>query len=209
MKTNTELLAEMLTLQNTMNVKVHAEWYNQGFNWYRAIWLESAEAVEQLPWKWWKHTVANTEQVQMELVDIWHFILSLSIQHGFSNEVVEYFKLSTTGEWDEKKLIGSLERLAHSAIAGQHAEIVCDFAAAMRNANLTLNQLYSMYIGKNILNMFRQDNGYKDGTYRKVWNGLEDNKHLVEVMNTLSPLTSVNYANDIYTGLTAAYAEGV
>jgi hypothetical protein len=30
-------------------------------------------------------------------------------------------------------------------------------------------------MGKNILNQFRQDHGYKEGIYIKVWNGEEDN----------------------------------
>ena len=40
---------------------------------------------------------------------------------------------------------------------------------------LDLETLYRLYVGKNILNQFRQDNGYKDDTYIKVWNGEEDN----------------------------------
>ncbi|MGA1742557.1 MAG: hypothetical protein ACO4AC_10440, partial [Pseudohongiellaceae bacterium] len=43
-------------------------------------------------------------------------------------------------------------------------------------------ELYCQYVGKNVLNFFRQDNGYKEGTYDKHWNGREDNEHLVEVM---------------------------
>ncbi|MFA6630524.1 MAG: dUTPase, partial [Sulfuricurvum sp.] len=35
--------------------------------------------------------------------------------------------------------------------------------------------LYRLYVGKNILNQFRQDHGYKEGHYIKIWNGLEDN----------------------------------
>ena len=35
--------------------------------------------------------------------------------------------------------------------------------------------LYNLYSGKNILNQFRQDNGYKEGTYTKIWDGVEDN----------------------------------
>ena len=42
-------------------------------------------------------------------------------------------------------------------------------------SGLDLNTLYKLYVGKNILNQFRQDNGYKEGTYIKVWDGEEDN----------------------------------
>ena len=40
---------------------------------------------------------------------------------------------------------------------------------------LNATQLYRLYVGKNILNQFRQDHGYKEGNYIKVWNGEEDN----------------------------------
>jgi hypothetical protein len=36
-----------------------------------------------------------------------------------------------------------------------------------------------------VLNNFRQDHGYKTGEYRKLWNGREDNEHLVEVLGLL------------------------
>ena len=35
--------------------------------------------------------------------------------------------------------------------------------------NFTFEDMYKLYIGKNVLNKFRQNNGYKDGTYLKMW----------------------------------------
>ena len=52
----------------------------------------------------------------------------------------------------------------------------------MRKLGLGFDELYSLYIGKNILNIFRQDHGYKDGTYIKVWNGKEDNVVMQEIL---------------------------
>ena len=39
-------------------------------------------------------------------------------------------------------------------------------------------------MGKNILNVFRQNNGYKDGSYIKIWNGKEDNEVMSEILNS-------------------------
>jgi hypothetical protein len=50
---------------------------------------------------------------------------------------------------------------------------------------MTTGNLYNQYIGKNVLNFFRQDNGYKEGTYIKIWDGREDNEHLVEILTRL------------------------
>ena len=46
-------------------------------------------------------------------------------------------------------------------------------------------ELFCQYVGKNVLNFFRQDHGYKEGSYDKHWHGREDNEHLVEVMTEI------------------------
>ena len=45
---------------------------------------------------------------------------------------------------------------------------------------LTFDELQKLYIGKNALNEFRQLNGYKDGTYIKIWNDKEDNTIIMQ-----------------------------
>ena len=53
--------------------------------------------------------------------------------------------------------------------------LIADFFNLVIMSGLNLDTLYKLYIGKNVLNQFRQDHGYKDGTYIKIWNGEEDN----------------------------------
>jgi hypothetical protein len=64
--------------------------------------------------------------------------------------------------------------------------------------------LYRQYVGKNVLNFFRQDHGYKEGTYKKLWNGREDNEHLVEVLNSLD-ISLSDYSDKIYASLKTRY----
>ncbi|MFL3647359.1 MAG: dUTP diphosphatase, partial [Cellvibrionales bacterium] len=70
-------LMVMLKLQNDMNSKVHPQWREQNFAWYRAIWVECAELLDHYGWKWWKQQRPDNDQIALELVDIWHFGLSL------------------------------------------------------------------------------------------------------------------------------------
>ncbi|TNF45193.1 MAG: dUTPase, partial [Epsilonproteobacteria bacterium] len=54
---------------------------------------------------------------------------------------------------------------------------------------------------KNILNQFRQDHGYKEGTYIKIWNGEEDNvtmQRVLEANEDVSP-------DELYQALEEAY----
>ncbi|HHD80434.1 MAG TPA: dUTPase, partial [Campylobacterales bacterium] len=61
--------------------------------------------------------------------------------------------------------------------------LIISFLTMSSKLNLKLSELYQLYIGKNILNKFRQDYGYKEGTYIKVWNGLEDNLVMQNILN--------------------------
>ena len=71
---------------------------------------------------------------------------------------------------------------------------------------MPFDDLYRIYVGKNVLNFFRQDHGYKDGSYKKVWQGREDNEHLVEVASSLD-ITDQSYQDKLYQGLLARYEQ--
>ena len=78
-------LSTMLELQDGMNSKVNPAWVATNNNWHRAIQVEGVEAIEHHGWKWWKKQECDLAQLRMELVDIWHFILSASIQAKLGN----------------------------------------------------------------------------------------------------------------------------
>ncbi len=46
-------------------------------------------------------------------------------------------------------------------------------------AGLTADEVTDLYLKKNHLNHVRQDQGYKEGTYEKVKDGVEDNQRFV------------------------------
>jgi hypothetical protein len=69
---------------------------------------------------------------------------------------------------------------------------------------MDFDQLYRSYVGKNVLNFFRQDHGYQDGSYIKVWEGREDNEHLVEIVNGLDS-DSAGFRDAVYQGLRGRY----
>jgi len=66
------------------------------------------------------------------------------------------------------------------------------------------DDLYRSYVGKNVLNFFRQDHGYRDGSYVKTWAGREDNEHLVDVLVGLDS-DAPDYRAAVYAGLLARY----
>lgn len=194
----------MLDLQDRMNTKVHPEWREQGFEWYRAAWIECAELMDHAGYKWWKHADPDMEQIQLEVVDIWHFGMSAMICRCHSlDELAAQIEKELSATPRESSLLEATEILAESCITTESFSISA-FLGLMAASDLSFEQLYRMYVGKNVLNFFRQDHGYKDGSYIKIWAGREDNEHLSDLLVRLDP-NQTGFADAVYRGLAEAY----
>ena len=195
----------MLALQDSMNTKVHPDWRRQGYEWYRAIWVECAELMDHYGWKWWKKQQPDWEQVKLELIDIWHFGLSdLLLQHEDVDVLARRLAEALKETYVAQDFRVALESFVQATL-NQRAFDLAAFAHLMAAADLSFDELYRGYVGKNVLNFFRQDHGYKDGTYRKVWHGREDNEHLVELMAELD-VQRPDFKDELYQGLKARYS---
>lgn len=198
-------IINMLELQDSMNSKVNADWRNAGNEWYRAIWMEASEMLEHYGWKWWKKQGPDYMQVKLEVVDIVHFALSIRLEQNLplgqtAEVIVKDFDNSMQAE-DIRKTIECLA-LVTLTDQGAHFSFI---AGIMKYLDMSFDELYEIYVGKNVLNMFRQDNGYKEGTYNKVWNGREDNEYLADIMKQLNA-DSQSFQDDIYDALGQNYA---
>ena len=200
------MLDTMAAMQDAHNTQVHPQWRQSGYEYYRAVWVECAELLDHFGWKWWKHQRPDLDQVKLELVDIWHFGMSDLIRADALNaSAIEVLDVEPVAEAEPEALRLAVEDLARETLAAQ-AFALDAFAEAMRLLPLTFDELFRLYIGKNVLNRFRQDHGYKTGTYVKTWDGREDNEHLVELLDGLErPETAVA---DLYGRLEARYPGG-
>ena len=209
-------LATMLSLQDKMNKKVNPAWLTAGYQYLRAAMIESVEGIEHHGWKWWKAQSKDLPQLQMELVDIWHFALS-AIIIDFDGDIEK--SASTIGQqlqleqttvtfdgkdydFSNQHILDNLELMAGLCAAKRFS--VPLFIKIVEQAEMSADELYRQYVGKNVLNFFRQDHGYKEGTYIKTWNGREDNEHLVDVLDTLD-INLADYSEQVYQGLQARY----
>lgn len=206
--------ATMLNLQDKMNAKVNPDWLAVKSPFLRAVVIEGAEAIEHHGWKWWKKQECDLEQLQMEMVDIWHFILSAVLIEHDGDQVaakdvvmaqIEGHSVEFDGktyEFDQLDLLNKLELLI--GLSAARRINIGIFTALLADCQMSWVDLYTQYICKNVLNFFRQDNGYKEGTYIKVWHGKEDNEHLVEIMDELDPADD-NFQTNLYDALQARY----
>jgi dimeric dUTPase (all-alpha-NTP-PPase superfamily) len=197
----------MLTMQDKMNARVHEKWVEQDFEWYRAIWIECGELIEHFGYKWWKKQDTDLEQVQLEIIDIWHFGMSALFCHG---KTIDEIASEIETELDAFVAVGLDVREATEALALHSLQSKgfspSHFWELMLASGLDFDSLYSAYVGKNVLNFFRQDNGYKGGTYTKNWQGREDNEHLVELVAGLDKDAS-DFGEQVYQALQDRYSQ--
>ena len=217
---STSQLQTMFQLQAAMNYRVDPNWTDARYPYLRAVVVEAAEAIEHHGWKWWKQQHRDLGQLQMELVDIWHFLLSeILLRNGGDEDKARLYleaayerqsptrRLQFDGQeysLEELELLDLLQALIGTAAAGR-VELGL-FAEIMSGCELDWPELYRQYVSKNVLNFFRQDHGYQEGTYNKMWNGREDNEVLVEVMATLDA-KDPSFKDSLYALLEAAYLE--
>jgi len=92
---------------------------NRKISWYRCIYMEAAEAIDSFNWKHWKsiNTDPDWDNIRVELVDIWHFIMSESIRIKDENYANKYLKLKPQGNFNAEVLIGSLEEMLNLSVA--------------------------------------------------------------------------------------------
>ena len=200
-------LYTMLTLQNQINCKIDPDWITRGRPWYRCIWIECAELMDHAGYKWWKDGKPDMAQVKLEIVDIWHFMLSQIIEQppfmgmdDFPRYIYNRFAnpLPIVAPFDPT------ETLVSVVCNYKKVPAVSEFLSLMLSVDMTFDDLFVGYIGKNVLNNFRQNNGYKDGTYHKLWGGREDNEHLVELSELLDS-NNYHFPAELYRVLELRY----
>ena len=223
-------ILQMLELQQELNDATNGLGWEDGMtkngkpiDWKRCTYLECAELIESYPWKHWKNIDARPDyaNIKIEAVDIWHFIMSQGLEDYkqgdlgsietlanninslenfslFSGEIKEHFK-------DYYEQITVVEELMRILFCGGSTEkLMAGFIDVAMQSGLNLDTLYTLYVGKNILNQFRQDHGYKEGTYIKIWNGEEDN---VTMQSILEKNENVK-PDELYNALKKAYPKG-
>jgi len=220
-------ILQMLQLQQQLNDATNGEGWEKGvtkngkiIDWKRCTYLECAELIESYPWKHWKNIDAQPDyaNIKIEAVDTWHFIMSQALEDykmknlgsiedlaknihtlsNFSNFTADITP-PTKNYYEQIEVVELLMKtLFCDESTAKLMETFIDVAVV---SGLNLDTLYKLYVGKNILNKFRQDHGYKDGSYIKIWNGEEDNVTMQRILETNENISPA----ELYEGLEKAY----
>ena len=198
-------LTEMLDMQEALEIRIDgANWREKGHDYGLCIHMECAEIIDHVGWKHWKHyPEPDWDAVAMELVDVWHFFLAHTLQtrEDPANKLMKVL-IQASQTTVEEDIVTCCLGMGYSMITSGVFPLQ-NFIIAMDHASMTPDDLYKLYVGKNILNWFRQDHGYKEGHYMKNWAGKEDNEHLFEITEMLGDNFS---STELIKCLTARYA---
>ncbi len=86
-------LEEIFSMQEALNSRIgvelppatdeeKAKWV---LNYTRAMQQETAELIDSVPWKWWaKYQKFDEQNAKVEVVDLFHFLVSLAQTLGMS-----------------------------------------------------------------------------------------------------------------------------
>lgn len=222
-----EKICEMFAMQKKLNDETNGENWELGHNkngkiisWKRCIYMECAELIDSFAWKHWKNVNAavDIDNVRIEIADIWHFIMSLVLENaharglnlkeitqeivsvsGFNEFCYEPYNINNYNIYE---LINEIEAIIHqcSGFDLKIHDLVTNYFRLAMKCGVNLSELFKIYVAKNVLNKFRQDNGYKDGAYKKIWNGKEDNVVLNEIL-----LQNISKMDEIYAKLSDEY----
>jgi dimeric dUTPase (all-alpha-NTP-PPase superfamily) len=206
-------LEEMFLLQKKLNDDTNGtNWelginkFDKEINWLRCIHMEVSELIDSTPWKHWKNISEEPDlnNIHIELVDVWHFLMSYILQETNIPKAVSLvnthciYEAVEMVDIDTKLIVKEAEKLSYIAFAIETGNMpafsgverfIDQFFRCCKLSGLSFTSLQKIYIGKNCLNKFRQDNGYKEGTYIKVWNGLEDNVVMLNQIDEIEDIT--------------------
>jgi hypothetical protein len=188
------IFAAMLSLQHKLNVRtIGDDWRNSNReNWHLAISQECAEGIDHLGWKWWAKHNLNADAARLEVIDILHFTLAAEMWES-PNATLDQIATRLDRGWRERHSPIYLDEQRFDVSAGDPVQLfrLLSALATVERTNFGVLLLLAeklhmdveavsiLYRQKATLNLFRQNNGYRDGSYVKHWApGLEDNTFL-------------------------------
>lgn len=213
------MLTTMMVYQQALNDVFDPAWRVNRHQYLRAASVECSEMQDHYHYKWWKKQESDIGQTKLELVDMAHFLMSeiarlesnsqaaakvlLRLWDACEPVIVFDSKQYTLSELDVLEKMDLLKGLC----CAKRVDFTV-FRSIMDDIGMTFEDLYRVYAAKNVLNLFRQRNGYKDGSYVKIWSGREDNVYLSELLETWQEAEGMDALYDRLTDCYRQFAVG-
>ena len=150
---------------------------------------------------WKKQPEPDMKQAFMELVDV--FAFAMSMDRDYDPELLNNCHLQNCSLKDRIAFL--ICNLANEEFDSSFLEIrkICQ-----EFFKRPITDIYYYYMGKQTLTRFRQANGYKDGSYIKMWGGREDNEYLTDALESGVEIDELfDHLNSVYNRVVIAKSE--
>lgn len=208
---------DLFNMQKRINNEVDPQWLLKKYSWKVAILVEMVEGIDSTSWKWWKSSTNDWLNFETEMIDGLFFTIAKIIELKQEESAKIFFfnymmqdkntPMQPVVRDDElaKKLVKEISEDFLRIIALDHYMAI--IPAWFKIWNMLGNdttEVFKRYKLKFVLNMFRQQNGYNNKTYIKMWNGVEDNKVAIRLAEDIA--YDENYEENLKEALTKEYA---
>jgi len=177
-------LKEMAEIQDILNEHTIKNWRTElnSNDFKTAMFDEFGELLNSANFKWWKHSDAPADiwNLKIEAIDILHFALSVYICENTINSSADL----VLGMYNtEHAYMLNDNKIDRNVFINKTCEVLTSTNPSsiddlFDSLGLLAEEIAAIYTAKSELNFIRQDEGYKNGTYVKVVDGVEDNVRL-------------------------------
>jgi len=183
---NKEIATELIRLQSTFNDRVSPNWEKAKYNWRAAIIAEVGELIESTDYKWWKKTEVDLDNIKVEAIDVLHFFISDFVAQLGRDKVISCFVENQNKPRLDYGILYYTDLFLTHYLMREYEEATSYLFDMLYTLGFTsFDFIFKAYLTKNVLNLVRQDRGYKDGSYIKIWNDEEDNVIVYQLADML------------------------
>ncbi len=191
-----KLWKKLIELQKTFNNEVSPSWeadtHQQEYDSWMAILEETVEVLGSKKWKWWKNTEnmgeVDWDNVQVELIDIFHFMISISVQLKQQDSIFLTIMAIESGKgtsgFQVDRTQAFFDDFWNEFIMAVWQKsiplVIVKWVEFWYRSGGNFETLVRDYFIKNTLNRNRQEFGYKSGQYQKMQRHPNDPSKKVE-----------------------------
>ena len=184
-----DIVLGAINLQCDVNDMLDPNWMSERRPYLLAAVSEIGELASSTGSMWWiKNELDNN--ILLECADILAFVLSHEIRATSSIEDVAEKMVNSILD---NRILERESGPSLSTLIVELAENISDFCSVISKlqhilyiVGYSMDDLLTTHKHKSMLNMHRFKNGYADGTYTKVINGVEDNEALLRIIKNAS-----------------------
>lgn len=176
--------------QYNVNDMLDPNWMSERRPYLLAALIEIGELARSIGSMWWVKNEIDKNNILLECADILAFVLSHEIRATSSVEDVAEKMVNSTLD---NRILERESGPSLSTLIVELAENISDFCSVISKlqrilyiVGYSMDDLLTTHKHKSMLNMHRFKNGYADGTYTKVINGVEDNEALLRIIKNAS-----------------------